>query len=162
MASGMKQVETNSYDVQRLLHVKGKRNVVAGEVGIGPGPGAWPPVSPPSLGGGQRPRRGEGREEAGKSRGLWQVSEWRLQLPSGVPGGGVLEEFQPWGCFSPGPWEGYHPVERAGEQPHGETQGKRCPCTAPLPSPTCPSPTSHTRQTSATPNLPPRPQAPLG
>lgn len=28
----MKQVETNSYDVQRLLHVKGKRNVVAGEV----------------------------------------------------------------------------------------------------------------------------------
>lgn len=29
----MKHVETNSYDVQRLLHVKGKRNVVAGEVG---------------------------------------------------------------------------------------------------------------------------------
>ncbi|XP_028337604.1 villin-1 [Physeter macrocephalus] len=28
----MKQVETNSYDIQRLLHVKGKRNVVAGEV----------------------------------------------------------------------------------------------------------------------------------
>ncbi|MBV95055.1 Villin-1, partial [Eschrichtius robustus] len=32
VASGMKQVETNSYDIQRLLHVKGKRNVVAGEV----------------------------------------------------------------------------------------------------------------------------------
>lgn len=32
VASGMKHVETNSYDVQRLLHVKGKRNVVAGEV----------------------------------------------------------------------------------------------------------------------------------
>eukprot|EP00069_Balaena_mysticetus_P021637 bmy_03171T0 len=31
VASGMKQVETNSYDIQRLLHVKGKRNVVAGE-----------------------------------------------------------------------------------------------------------------------------------
>lgn len=34
VASGMKKVETNSYDIQRLLHVKGKRNVVAGEVGI--------------------------------------------------------------------------------------------------------------------------------
>ncbi|XP_027948050.1 villin-1 [Eumetopias jubatus] len=34
VASGMKQVETNSYDVQRLLHVKGKRNVVAGEVEV--------------------------------------------------------------------------------------------------------------------------------
>uniref|UniRef100_A0A5G2QPM5 Villin-1 n=1 Tax=Sus scrofa TaxID=9823 RepID=A0A5G2QPM5_PIG len=32
VASGMKKVETNSYDIQRLLHVKGKRNVVAGEV----------------------------------------------------------------------------------------------------------------------------------
>ncbi|XP_044523486.1 villin-1 [Gracilinanus agilis] len=32
VASGMKQVKTNSYDIQRLLHVKGKRNVVAGEV----------------------------------------------------------------------------------------------------------------------------------
>ncbi|XP_055967595.1 villin-1 [Sorex fumeus] len=32
VASGMKHVETNSYNVQRLLHVKGKRNVVAGEV----------------------------------------------------------------------------------------------------------------------------------
>lgn len=29
----MKHVETNSSDVQRLLHVKGKRNVLAGEVG---------------------------------------------------------------------------------------------------------------------------------
>lgn len=28
----MKHVETNSSDVQRLLHVKGKRNVLAGEV----------------------------------------------------------------------------------------------------------------------------------
>ncbi|XP_062047778.1 villin-1 [Lepus europaeus] len=32
VASGLKQVETNSYEVRRLLHVKGKRNVVAGEV----------------------------------------------------------------------------------------------------------------------------------
>ncbi|XP_005395703.1 PREDICTED: villin-1 [Chinchilla lanigera] len=32
VASGLKNVETNSYNVQRLLHVKGKRNVVAGEV----------------------------------------------------------------------------------------------------------------------------------
>ncbi|XP_070474390.1 villin-1 [Equus przewalskii] len=32
VSSGMKKVETNSYEVQRLLHVKGKRNVVAGEV----------------------------------------------------------------------------------------------------------------------------------
>ncbi|XP_041262354.1 villin-1 [Onychostruthus taczanowskii] len=31
-ASGMKHVETNTYNVQRLLHVKGKKNVVAGEV----------------------------------------------------------------------------------------------------------------------------------
>ena len=46
VASGMKQVETNSYQVQRLLHVKGKRNVVAGEVGISQGPSVWPPVLP--------------------------------------------------------------------------------------------------------------------
>lgn len=65
VSSGMKKVETNSYEVQRLLHVKGKRNVVAGEVGIGWGPGAWPPVPPPSLGGGQRPRRGEGQGRGG-------------------------------------------------------------------------------------------------
>uniref|UniRef100_A0A8B9R0I6 FCP1 homology domain-containing protein n=1 Tax=Anas platyrhynchos TaxID=8839 RepID=A0A8B9R0I6_ANAPL len=32
VASGMKHVETNSYNVQRLLHVKGKKNVVAAEV----------------------------------------------------------------------------------------------------------------------------------
>nr|XP_020647717.1 villin-1 isoform X1 [Pogona vitticeps] len=32
VASGMKHVETNSYNVQRLLHVKGKKNIVAGEV----------------------------------------------------------------------------------------------------------------------------------
>ncbi|XP_003462111.1 villin-1 [Cavia porcellus] len=32
VASGLKQVETNSSNVQRLLHIKGKRNVVAGEV----------------------------------------------------------------------------------------------------------------------------------
>lgn len=41
----MKHVETNSSEVQRLLHVKGKRNVVAREVGIDQGPRAWPPVS---------------------------------------------------------------------------------------------------------------------
>ncbi|XP_021097051.1 advillin isoform X3 [Heterocephalus glaber] len=32
MASGMKHVETNTYDVKRLLHVKGKRNIRATEV----------------------------------------------------------------------------------------------------------------------------------
>ncbi|XP_036313974.1 advillin isoform X1 [Pipistrellus kuhlii] len=32
VASGMKHVETNTYDVERLLHVKGKRNVRATEV----------------------------------------------------------------------------------------------------------------------------------
>ncbi|KAM9287441.1 villin-1 isoform 2-T2 [Morus bassanus] len=32
VASGMKHVETNIYNIQRLLHVKGKKNVVAGEV----------------------------------------------------------------------------------------------------------------------------------
>lgn len=32
VASGMKHVETNTYDVKRLLHVKGKRNVRATEV----------------------------------------------------------------------------------------------------------------------------------
>lgn len=32
VASGMKQVETNTYNVRRLLHVKGKKNVLAGEV----------------------------------------------------------------------------------------------------------------------------------
>uniref|UniRef100_A0A4W4FRB9 Villin-1 n=1 Tax=Electrophorus electricus TaxID=8005 RepID=A0A4W4FRB9_ELEEL len=34
VASGMKQVETNTYNVRRLLHVKGKKNVVAGEVNM--------------------------------------------------------------------------------------------------------------------------------
>ncbi|NXB09803.1 VILI protein, partial [Cnemophilus loriae] len=34
VASGMKHVETNTYNVQRLLHVKGKKNVVAGEVEV--------------------------------------------------------------------------------------------------------------------------------
>ncbi|XP_075465787.1 villin-1 [Ascaphus truei] len=34
VASGMKQVETNSYNVKRLLHVKGKKNVTAGEVAM--------------------------------------------------------------------------------------------------------------------------------
>ncbi|NXA46672.1 VILI protein, partial [Nothocercus julius] len=32
VASGMKHVETNTYNVQRLLHVKGKKTVAAGEV----------------------------------------------------------------------------------------------------------------------------------
>lgn len=32
MSSGMKHVETNTYDVKRLLHVKGKRNIRATEV----------------------------------------------------------------------------------------------------------------------------------
>ncbi|NXU21801.1 VILI protein, partial [Thalassarche chlororhynchos] len=32
VASGMKHVEVNTYNIQRLLHVKGKKNVVAGEV----------------------------------------------------------------------------------------------------------------------------------
>ncbi|XP_052021980.1 advillin [Apodemus sylvaticus] len=32
VASGMKHVETNTYDVKRLLHVKGKRNIRATEV----------------------------------------------------------------------------------------------------------------------------------
>lgn len=35
VASGMKHVETNTYNIQRLLHVKGKKNVVAGEVSHG-------------------------------------------------------------------------------------------------------------------------------
>lgn len=66
VASGMKRVETNSSEVQRLLHVKGKRNVVAGEVSIDQGPGAWPPVPFPawveSRGcGGVRGREGVGK-----------------------------------------------------------------------------------------------------
>ncbi|KAM4024287.1 villin-1 isoform 2-T3 [Anomaloglossus baeobatrachus] len=32
VASGLKQVETNAYNVKRLLHVKGNKNVLAGEV----------------------------------------------------------------------------------------------------------------------------------
>ncbi|XP_010878141.2 villin-1 [Esox lucius] len=32
VASGMKQVETNTYNIRRLLHVKGRKHVVAGEV----------------------------------------------------------------------------------------------------------------------------------
>ncbi|XP_056409065.1 villin-1-like [Hyla sarda] len=36
VASGMKQVETNTYNVKRLLHVKGKKNVLAGESYVSP------------------------------------------------------------------------------------------------------------------------------
>lgn len=36
MASGMRHVETNTYNVKRLLHVKGKRNIQATEVGPAP------------------------------------------------------------------------------------------------------------------------------
>lgn len=46
MASGMRHVETNTYNVKRLLHVKGKRSIRAAEVGpapICPGPEASPP-----------------------------------------------------------------------------------------------------------------------
>lgn len=32
----MKQVETNTYNIRRLLHVKGNKHVVAGEVRIAP------------------------------------------------------------------------------------------------------------------------------
>lgn len=32
VASGMRHTDTNSYDVQRLLHVKGKKRVTANEV----------------------------------------------------------------------------------------------------------------------------------
>lgn len=32
VASGMRHTETNSYDVKRLLHVKGKKRVTAKEV----------------------------------------------------------------------------------------------------------------------------------
>lgn len=35
VASGLKHVDTNTYNVQRLLHVKGKKNVVASEVSYG-------------------------------------------------------------------------------------------------------------------------------
>ncbi|KAM8982146.1 advillin isoform 3-T3 [Sarcophilus harrisii] len=34
VASGMKHVETNTYDVKRLLHVKGKRHIAATEVDV--------------------------------------------------------------------------------------------------------------------------------
>ncbi|KFP91715.1 Villin-1, partial [Apaloderma vittatum] len=34
VASGMKHVETNTYNIQRLLHVKGKKNVIAAEVEV--------------------------------------------------------------------------------------------------------------------------------
>lgn len=52
MASGMKHVETNTYDVRRLLHVKGKSHIRATEVSpahclLGPGLRPWHPRSPP-------------------------------------------------------------------------------------------------------------------
>lgn len=67
VASGMKQVETNSYDIQRLLHVKGKRNVVAGEVGINQGSRAVPCASIHLPGRrGRKLRRVRGREGVGE------------------------------------------------------------------------------------------------
>lgn len=32
IASGMRHTETNAYDIQRLLHVKGKKRIIAKEV----------------------------------------------------------------------------------------------------------------------------------
>lgn len=52
VASGMKHVETNTYNVKRLLHVKGKNNVVAGEVG-------------------QRHKGKEGKRVAAQQMGAW-------------------------------------------------------------------------------------------
>lgn len=34
VATGMRHVETNTYDVKRLLHVKGKKRVIAQEVSL--------------------------------------------------------------------------------------------------------------------------------
>ncbi|XP_038935869.1 advillin isoform X1 [Rattus norvegicus] len=53
VASGMKHVETNTYDVKRLLHVKGKRNIRATEVSpthdcLGPVFLPWP-LRPPQT-----------------------------------------------------------------------------------------------------------------
>jgi hypothetical protein len=45
VASGMKHVETNTYDAKRLLHVKGRKHVVAGEVRLSQYPTAPTPAT---------------------------------------------------------------------------------------------------------------------
>lgn len=62
----MKHVETNTYDVKRLLHVKGKRNIRATEVSPAhdcPGPGA-PALAPQTA-----PNRSECSHAGGNELG---------------------------------------------------------------------------------------------
>lgn len=57
----MKHVETNTYNVQRLLHVKGKKNVVAAEVRQG----MWSPHKAPSRMGSSADPGGRVAEQGG-------------------------------------------------------------------------------------------------
>lgn len=71
-ASAQKQVETNSYATSSgCSTIKGKRNVVVGEVGINQGSRGTASSShpPPYLGGGQRLRRGG----KGQGRGWGEI-----------------------------------------------------------------------------------------
>lgn len=160
MASGMKHVETNSYEVQRLLHVKGKRNVVAGEVGIGQGPGAWRPVSPPRPGGGVRAGRRRGRDVdggkylSGDSPPLWLALQVEMSWKSFNRGDVFLLDLGKiiiqWNGPESNRMERLR-VSVAHAPPLSPVP--RCPHRLPR---TRPSPASHTRQASATPQPAPR------
>lgn len=94
VASGMRHTETNAYDVRRLLHVKGKKRVVAAEVQ-------------------RRVQRSRGMSGQTESFVFWCAS-----------GGDELDELQPGRRVLDGHRQNHHPVERPEEQQTGKAQSK--------------------------------------
>lgn len=121
VASGMKHVETNTYNVQRLLHVKGKKNVVAAEVSGGTEVTALLPHPRPQnrpVGAGRRGADTSMRDaEKGRLGGLTSCP------PHPAAGGDELEKLQPGRRLPAGPGPAHHPVERPREQPCREAEG---------------------------------------
>lgn len=93
-ASGMRHAETNSYDVRRLLHVKGKKRVIAAEVG----------------------------RAAARSRGI--SGRRKSVTFSSASGGDELDELQPGRRVPGGHWQNHRPVEWTEEQQTGKAQSK--------------------------------------
>lgn len=94
VASGMRHSETNAYDVKRLLHVKGKKRVIAAEV----------------------------RRRVQRSRGMsGQRESFVFRCASG---GDELDELQPGRRVLDGHRQNHRPVERPEEQQAGKAQSK--------------------------------------
>ena len=89
VATGMRHTETNTYDVKRLLHVKGKKRVIAKEVS--PASQGWYNIM--------------GQRMFFRKRALFYC----------VSGGDELGELQPWRRVSVRYWQDHNSVERAQE-----------------------------------------------